>query len=62
MATAQFEQLSTYLFESNWLNLPLKLQKYYVLMLANAQQPLHFNGFGIVILDLKTFTKVRSLN
>lgn len=58
LATDQFDQLPNYLFESNWPNLPLQLQKYFVLMMANAQQPLYFSGFGIVILNLETFTKV----
>lgn len=58
MATTQFEQLPTYLFESDWPNLPLKLQKYYLSMLANAQQTLHFDGFGILSVDMKSFTKV----
>lgn len=57
-ATEQFDQLPNYLFESNWPNSPLKLQKYFILMLADAQQPMQFVGFRIVILNLETFTKV----
>lgn len=58
LATAQFDKLPTYLFESNWQNLPLNLRKYYILMLANTKQPLYFDGFGVLILNLETFTKV----
>lgn len=58
LATDQFDQLPNYLFESDWPNLPLKLQKHHILMLANAQQPLYFDGFGVLILNLETFTKV----
>lgn len=58
LATDQFEQLPKYLFESDWPNSPLTLQKYYILMLANAQQPMYFDGFKIVILNLESFSKV----
>lgn len=28
-------------------------------MIANAQIPLHYYGYGIIILDMETFSKVR---
>lgn len=59
LATDQFDELSNYLFDSDWPNLPVKLQKYYILMLANVQQPHYFDGFGVLVLDLETFRKVR---
>lgn len=46
------------LFESNWLNLPNDLQKYFVPMIAHAQKPLFYHGY-IVDLNLKTLSKVR---
>lgn len=58
LATESFDQLQNYLFESDWRNLPLNLQKDYFLMLVNAQRSLHYHGFGIVNLNLETFTKV----
>lgn len=53
-------QNSWCLYETNWQNLPLDLQKYFILMIANVQKPLHYHGFKIAVLDLETFTNVRN--
>ena len=58
MATQSFESISDVLYESNWQNLSLQLQKYYILMIGNAQRPLHYHGFHVSILSLNTFAKV----
>lgn len=48
------------LFQANWLDVSIEQQKYFVIMIKTAQQPLYYHGFGIVVLDLETFTKVRT--
>lgn len=58
MATEQFSQMADCLFQSDWPNLPIQLQKYYILMIDNAQLPLCYHGFGMTIMNLETFTKV----
>lgn len=58
LATESFIQMANSLFESDWLNLPIELQKYYVIIIGNAQQSLFYHGFKMVALDLETFTKV----
>lgn len=58
MATDSYLNMSSYLYESNWLNLPIDLQKKLVLMIGNMNRPLYYHGFGIVILELETFAKV----
>lgn len=50
--------MSTCLFESNWYKLPSELRKLYIIALINAQKPQHYNGFGIIDLNLETFSKV----
>lgn len=30
-------------------------------MIANSQQPLQYHGFGVVVLNLETFSKVRTI-
>lgn len=45
-------------YESNWLNLPLDLKKSFVVMIANAQRPICYDGFGVAFLNLDTFLKV----
>lgn len=61
MATESFELLSDCLYASHWPNFQIKLQKYYILMIANAQ-PLSYHGFHIIYLSLNTFSKVSSKN
>ncbi|XP_055301621.1 odorant receptor 85b-like [Sitodiplosis mosellana] len=46
------------LFESNWYLLSYELQKFYVLMIANAQLPVNYHGMNVVDLNLERFTKI----
>lgn len=56
--TENFLKISNCLYESDWLSLPNGLQKYFILMIGNANRPNHFYGFEIVILNLETFAIV----
>lgn len=58
LATDCFAQMSNDLFEANWVELPVSVQKYFVIMIENAQRPLHYHGFRMVYLNLETFAKV----
>lgn len=58
MATESYKDMSYCLFESNWLYLPVELQKFFIMMIANAQIPLQYHAFHIVTLNLETLTKV----
>lgn len=58
LASESFEQMADCLYECNWYGLPVGLQKYFILMIGNAQRPLYYHGFGIAVLNLKTFSKV----
>lgn len=58
MATTSFAQMSAELYKSNWEQLPVKLQKYLILMIRNTQRPLYYDGFRLVVLDMKTLAKV----
>lgn len=58
LATESFEKMAQCLYEANWHNTSVILQKYIIIMMSNTQQPLYYDGFGIVILNLKTFTSV----
>lgn len=61
LATESFEDMSNCLYEFKWRKLPVKQQKYIIPMMANAQRPLYYHGFGIVILNLETFCNVRKI-
>lgn len=58
-ATDSYAKMADRLFESDWQKLPIELQKYLILMIANMQRPLYYHGFGIAALDLETFIKVK---
>lgn len=58
LATESFENMANHFFESNWYELPIDLQKYFVMMIGNAQRPIHYHGSGIAILNLDTFKNV----
>lgn len=45
-------------FESLWYKFPVNLQKYVLMIIANAQRPQIFSGLGIIDLSLMSFMKV----
>lgn len=59
LATESYANMPKCLFETNWPELPHELQRYFVLMISDAQRPLYYHGFGIAILNLETFLKVK---
>lgn len=58
-STNDFAQMAQLLYESNWNQHPVELQKFFKMMIANAQRPLFYHGFHLVQLNLETFLKVR---
>lgn len=58
IATESYGQMTRCLFESNWQNLSLRLRKYMILMIGKTQRPLYYSGFGLLPLDLGTFSGV----
>lgn len=58
LASDSFEKMTDHLYESNWPEYPVQLQKYFILLIANTQMPLYYHGSGIAILNLNTFLKV----
>lgn len=60
--TENFDRIANCLFQSNWIELPVKLQKYFVIIIGNAHKPFFYHGLGIVVLDLESFAKVSEEN
>lgn len=58
LVTDSYFQFADCLFESDWYLLPTKSQKYFIMMIGNAHRPLCYYGFGVLSLNLETFTKV----
>lgn len=57
-STNDYEHIAHSLFESNWNERPVELQKFFKMMIANAQRPMFYHGFRIVRLNLETYLKV----
>lgn len=58
IATESFQEMADHLYEVDWQDVRIDLQKYYVLMIQNAHCPIYYHGFHLIILDLNTFTRV----
>lgn len=58
LATQSFQQMSDCVYNSNWQQFDIDLKKWMIFMIKNAQKPLHFHGYGMLILNLETFTQV----
>lgn len=58
LATESYAKMANSIYEANWPNLPVNLQKYFILMIGNAQRSIFYHGF-FATLNLETFTKVR---
>lgn len=59
LATDSFEQMEDLLYESNWYELPVGLQKHVIIMIGNMQRPICYHGFGKINLDLDTLCNAR---
>lgn len=57
-----YEKMVDCVFETNWYDAPVELQKYFIMMIANMQRPLHYHGFKVAVLDLETFSAVSSMS
>lgn len=60
MANESYGKMYDCIFELNWYEFPIEQQKYFNLMAANMQRPLHYHGFGVLYLNLDIFTRVRA--
>lgn len=56
--TERYDALPDHLFHSRWYGLSMQMQKYFVLLLANTQEPLAFHGLGMFTLDMGAFSAV----
>lgn len=59
LTTDNYLEFSKCAYElSNWYELPVDLQKYFILVISNANKPLCYNGLGIMSLKMETLTNV----
>ena len=57
-ATDSFVQMSDRLYECNWRDFPVHLQKNFIFFIGDAQQQIRYHGFRVSTLDLETYCKV----
>ena len=62
MATESYEKMADCLYECNWLDLSVQLQKHFIIMIGNAQRSIYYHGSGMSVLNLQTFNKVRQIS
>lgn len=53
-----FTNLSDIFFDANWIVLPEDLQRYFIMLIENAQIPFYYHGFNILYLNLNVFLMV----
>lgn len=58
LATDSYGKMDNCLYKANWPDLPIRLQKYFIIMMADAQRPLQYTGLNVSILNLETYTDV----
>lgn len=58
-ATKRIMDLSQTVYNSNWLDWAPEFRKYSILIMARSQQPVYFNGLGLIYCSLGVFGKVR---
>lgn len=58
LTTDLFHSYGDISYESLWYKFPVNLQQYLRLIIADAQRPRVFRGFGYLTLSLMLFTKV----
>lgn len=58
LTTDQFLRYGDISYESGWYRLPIDLQTFIELIIADGQRSLSFHGFNIINLNLNAFTKV----
>lgn len=60
-ATYRVAAIAQAAYDSNWLDLPPRLQKYIILIITRSQETIHFTGFGLFSCTLEVLGKVRIL-
>lgn len=57
--TVNYLEFTDCIYGIKWIQLPVQLQKLFIIMIGQAQKPLFYSGSGIIKLDLAVFGNVR---
>lgn len=58
LATDRLLKIDNTIYGLNWFDYPVKMQKYVILMIAQAHEQIHFSGLGMIPCTLESFGKV----
>lgn len=58
--TTSFEEMVDSVNDMNWYRLPIRLQKHLIIIIGDMQIPQYYDGFGVLYLNLETFSNVRN--
>ena len=58
MVTNQFDEFEEELSQCNWYMFSMKLQRIYMIVLVNAEQPTTVHGFGNIVCARESMKKV----
>lgn len=58
LATDNLIQFGDEVFDSDWYKLPIEIQKSFILIIANAELPINYDGLHMVDLNSPTFARV----
>lgn len=58
IATDCYLSIADCIYESKWYNQEKILQKFFLIIIQNAQQPFYYHGFGVARLNLNTYRTV----
>lgn len=59
-ATDQVTAIGNTLYNSNWFEYTIDVQKYVILMIARSQEAIHFTGFNLFPCTLEMLGKVKT--
>lgn len=57
--TNEFEAFDEELGQCNWYELPIELQRMYMMFVVNTQSPIEISSYGGLVCSRETFKKVR---
>lgn len=61
LVTNQFDMFNMKLDQCKWYKFPIKMQRIFVIVTVNAQQPVIIQGFANVVCARQTFKSVRMI-
>lgn len=59
VVTASFKALADFCYQTKWYEYDVRVRKNLIMLIANYQRPVMFNGLKLAYLSLETYMRVR---